>query len=277
MYKIFAKRLGIIQGRIVARESKKYQSFPFNKWHHELKLLKKLNLNIIEWVVCAYNKKNPILSDKGIKKILSAKNKLKLKINSITVDYFMYYPFFKKKNFFLRQKIFENLKRIILNSNQIGVKFIILPILEESSINNEIEEKVLIQNLNKFIPILKINKQKILFETDMKPECVSYFLKNFDIKFFGINYDAGNSAGLNYSLTKEKKYFKYVENVHIKDKIKNGKTVRLGYGNANFKLLLKYLKDENYKGNFILQTARSKKNQMNEIKKNLNYIKSINF
>ena len=70
----------------------------------------------------------------------------------------------------------------------------------------------------------------------------------------GINYDTGNSAGLNYDLDDEIKYFKYVKNIHIKDRILNGKTGRLGEGNCAYKKVFKVIKGK-YKGNFILQTS----------------------
>ena len=100
-----------MQGRIVPRESKKYQSFPFKNWQHELKQLKKLNLKMIEWVICSYDKKNPILNSEGIKQILVIKKKHKFKINSVTVDYLMDYPFFKKENFLFKKRNFKKLKR----------------------------------------------------------------------------------------------------------------------------------------------------------------------
>ena len=265
-----------MQGRIVPRESKKYQSFPFKNWQHELKQLKKLNLKMIEWVVCSYDKKNPILNSEGIKQILVIKKKHKFKINSVTVDYLMDYPFFKKENFLFKKEILKNLKEIILNCNKVGIKLIILPFLETSTIKNKKEENTILENLKNFIPLLKKTKQKILFEIDMKPQKVYSFIKKFNSKYFGINYDSGNSAGLNYNILDEKKYFKYVKNIHIKDKLKYGKTIRLGFGDVNFQLLFKTFQKFNYKGNFILQTARSRKNQLLEIKRNLKYIIHIN-
>ena len=56
-------------------------------------------------------------------------------------------------------------------------------------------------------------------------------------------------------------YGKYIDNVHVKDRIYNGSTVFFGKGDADFKTVFKKLKEINYKGNFILQGARSKKNQ----------------
>ena len=111
----------------------------------------------------------------------------------------------------------------------------------------------------------------------MSPKENSKFLLNFNKKYFGINYDIGNSASLNYNMNDEFKYFgNRILNVHIKDRKKFGNTVRLGEGNANFKQLFMNLKKINYKGNLILQTARSKINKhLEEIKINLNYLKKI--
>ena len=87
----------------------------------------------------------------------------------------------------------------------------------------------------------------------------------------------GNSAGLNYKIDDEFKFYgKYICNVHIKDRIKHGKTIRLGNGNANFLKLFKNLKKIKYNRELILQTARSKNDQdIKEIKINLNYLKKF--
>jgi len=46
---------------------------------------------------------------------------------------------------------------------------------------------------------------------------------------FGINYDVANSASLGFEIDSEfKNYGKYIYNIHIKDRLKNGKSVRLG-------------------------------------------------
>ena len=96
-------------------------------------------------------------------------------------------------------------------------------------------------------------------------------------RYFGINYDVGNSAGLNYEIDDEFNFYgKYIYNVHIKDRLKYGKTVRLGYGNANFLKLFKNLKKIKYNRELILQTARSKNNRhMKEIKINLEYLEKL--
>ena len=56
-------------------------------------------------------------------------------------------------------------------------------------------------------------------------------------------------------------YGQYIRNVHIKDRLFRGKTVPLGTGDVNFQSVFKNLSKINYRGNYILQTARSYKNQ----------------
>ena len=67
----------------------------------------------------------------------------------------------------------------------------------------------------------------------------------------------------------EKIYFKYVKNIHIKDRVKFGPTIRLGNGNWNYKKFFNFIKKSKYKGFFILQTARSK-NKEHERELNIN-------
>jgi L-ribulose-5-phosphate 3-epimerase len=268
------KKLGFMQGRLVKSENKNsIQYFPAKNWHEELKIAKKIDFKIMEWTINEENiNVNPIYNGdlKNLKKII--KN-LKIKIPSITNDYFMQKPFFKKKNYKFKNNIIKNLKKIILNGNKIGVKYHIFPLVDNSSIKSTKEEIVLINEMKKLAKLLKKNSQ-ILFETDYKPQTIIQFIKKFKSKKIGINYDTGNSAGLNYDFNDEIKYFSYVKNIHIKDRILNGNTVRLGKGNWNYKKFFKLIKRK-YKGNFILQTARSKNNKhIQEIKINKNFFEN---
>ena len=73
----------------------------------------------------------------------------------------------------------------------------------------------------------------------------------------GINYDTGNSAGLNFNISEEFNiYGKFIKEIHIKDRKKYGSSVKLGRGNTDFNKFFKELKKINYKGLFILQPYR---------------------
>lgn len=180
--------------------------------------------------------------------------------------------FLKKKNFSKRRAIINNLKKIIHNSKKINVKYHVFPLVDNSRLMSNSEERDLIKETKKLLRCLN-KDSKILFEIDYKPELIIPFIKKFKSNKIGINYDTGNSAGLNYDFRKEIKYFKYVYNVHIKDRILNGTTVRLGKGNWKYKTFFQLIK-RNYKGNFIFQTARNNKNDLKELLINKNFFQN---
>jgi hexulose-6-phosphate isomerase len=246
-----------MQGRLVNPEKKKtVQFFPSKNWPEEFKIAKKIKLNIMEWTINIENiNQNPIFNGNLniVKKLIK---KYKIKVPSVTCDFFMQKPFFKKKIF--EEEVFFILNKVIKNGSKIGIKYYILPLVDSSSIKTALQEEYLIKKIKIFLPSLK-KKSKILFELDYKPKKIINFIKKFKSNKVGINFDTGNSASLNYNFDDEIKYFKYVKNVHIKDRLLYGKTVRLGQGNWDYKKFFKLLK-RNYNGNFILQTARSANN-----------------
>lgn len=270
----FKKNLAITQGRHLEKINNKIQIFPEKNWTKELKLFKQTKLNYIEWVISADNfDKNPICQINGHKIIKKYLKKYKIKCRSVDLDFVVKenpLKFSEKKlNIFLKK-----IQTIAFNSKQINIKYLIFPFLEKSSPNSKIK-------INKIIDIFKKVKKSIpsklfiLLETDIKPENLIILIKRLKKKVF-INYDIGNSASKNYEFDKEKKYFKYVKNIHLKDRIKNGSTIRFGNGNANFKELFQFLHKNKSKYNFTLQPARSKCDKdIKEIKLNINYLDQL--
>jgi hexulose-6-phosphate isomerase len=254
-----SSKIGFMQGRLVKSEKKhSIQYFPQKNWSEEFKIAKNINLKIIEWTINLENiNKNPLYNGKleFLKKMI---NRYKIKIPSVTCDYFMQKPFFKKKYYKKKNKILNTLRKIIINGNKIGIKYYVFPLVDNSSIKSLTEEEFLIKEIKKIFPLLKNNSQ-ILFETDFQPKKIISFIKKFKSTKIGLNYDTGNSASLNYDFADELKYLRYIKNIHVKDRILGGATVRLGQGNWDYKKFFKLIKDK-YKGNFILQTARSRKN-----------------
>jgi hexulose-6-phosphate isomerase len=262
-------KIGFIQGRLIDSEKKKkIQFFPAKNWKKEIKIAIKNKINLIEWTINIENiKKNPIYNEKLLPQLIKFKKKNNIKINSVTCDFFMQKPFYKLKKKKDKIKNLEILKKVIKNGQKIGIQLFILPLVDNSSIESFNQEKELVSSLNEknFLKLLK-KKSQILFESDYSPKKIIKFIKKFNLKKFGINYDTGNSASLNYKVRKEKTYFKYVKNIHIKDRLKNGPSVRLGNGNWDYISFFNILKKIKYNNNLILQTARSKNgNHVEEI------------
>ena len=224
-----------MQGRLSPLYNNKIQSFPKYHWQKEFKKIRELKLNSIEWTLDHKEIiENPINTLEGKKKIIDLKKKYKINIKSLTGDCFMQNPFWKEKGI-RRENLINILKLVLNNSSKIGVKKIILPLVDNGSINNNNQYNVLVSTLKKIIPLLKKNKQQILFELNFKPKKALRFIKKFNKKHFGINYDIGNSSSLGFKPKNEiKTYGNYIKNVHIKDRYFKGTTVRLGKGHANF-------------------------------------------
>ena len=270
----FLKKISITQGRHLKVINKKIQLFPEKNWKRELKLFNLTKLNFIEWVVSKDNfNKNPICQIDGYKIINQHLNENGIKCRSIDLDFIVKentLKFTKKKIKFFIEKI----KIISSNSKKIGIKYLIFPFLENSSPNVNIKFNklvLLLDEIRKVVP----NKLHILIETDLKPVKLILLIKKMKNKIF-INYDLGNSASKNYNFEDEKKYFKFVKNIHLKDRVKNGSTVRFGHGNADFKKLFNFLIKCKNNYDFTLQPARSKCNKdIKEIKLNIEYIEKI--
>ena len=260
--------IGFMQGRLSPMEGKKIQSFPWLNWKNEFKIGKKLNFKLLEWTLD--HKKlysNPLMVRSGQKEIKNLCSKYNFKITSLTGDCFMQKPFWKEKKSKIL-KLQNDFLNIINESAKVGIKFIILPLVDNGKIENKKQETILISFLKKIYPVLRANKVKILFESDFEPKKYLKFIKKFNPNFVGINYDIGNSASFGFDAKSELNiYGKYINNVHIKDRIYRGKTVELGKGNADFSIVFEKLKQIKYKGNLILQGARSQNKQDEEMLK----------
>ena len=272
--KNFKKRLSITQGRHLRVIDKRIQIFPEKNWQKELRLFNLTKLNFIEWVVSKDNfDKNPICRINGYKIIKSCLKKNNIKCRSVDLDFIV-----KENPLKLSEKkldtFIKKIEIISLNAAQIGIKHLIFPFLENSTPDTKLKQKKLILLLNLVIKIMP-NKLYVSIETDLKPSILLEIIKKMNNKVF-INYDLGNSASKNYNFNEEKKYFRFVKNIHLKDRVKNGSTVRFGQGNANFRKMFAFLIKNKNKYDFNLQPARSKNNEdINEIKLNIRYIESL--
>ena len=271
----FLSNLGCMQGRLSPIINNKIQSFPDRYWKEEFSRAKSLGLKFIEWTL-DYNQmfSNPIFIKKKIQLIRKLSHKHSIKIISLTGDCFMQNPLWKKKT---HKREVSDLKKVIQASSNLGIKFIIIPLVDNGSLQELWQEKKLITIFNCLENFLKKKKIIILFESDYNPRRLRNFIKKFNPDFFGINYDTGNSAALGFDIKKEFYYYgDFIKGVHIKDRILKGKTVRLGEGNVNFKLFFRLLKSIKYKNHIIFQTARSENNKdVQEMKINLKYISKI--
>ena len=252
-------KIGFMQGRLSDPVDGQIQSFPWVSWEEEFQVAKKIDIELMEWTLDdAKLFQNPLMTHNGYSRIKSLSRYFNLKIKSLTGDCFMQKPFWKLNS--PMADVYKNkFIKVCEASSKLGIEIIVIPLVDNGSLENSIQEEALVNFLENYSFCLKKLNLKVAFESDFEPKQLFGFINRFSSDRFGVNYDTGNSAAQGFNPLEEfKEYGKYIINVHIKDRIFGGTTVPLNSGNANFDLIFKGLKELNYNGNFILQTARAK-------------------
>ena len=186
-------------------------------------------------------------------------------------------PFWKELNKEVFNNLITDLKLVINSASSIGAKILIIPLVDNGSIKDQNQFFRLKETIISLYELLDLRGIKIAFESDYSPCDLANFIKDFEEKYIGINYDIGNSASLGFNPDEEfNNYGDRIINVHVKDRLLNGGTVRLGNGAVNFRNVFNNLKKIKYKGNYILQTARSSRGlHFEELKSNLSFLQNF--
>ncbi len=247
--------IGIMQGRLSKRPYPKLQEFPFDTWEQEFRYAQEIGFDSIEWLFKEERyTENPIWTEDGRQKIVKLIKETNVKVDSLCADYFLERPFFRRDGYTLNENI-SVLKKLIENAAKIGVKVILLPVLEEAEIVCEEDKKILHEAVSQCLSTLEEFDVKIGFETELIAKDYLDLVKMFNHKNIGIYYDAGNCAAKGYEMKKDMTILKdYIINVHVKDRLRNGGSVFLGTGDTNFEEGIPYLMKNGFEGSFILQT-----------------------
>ncbi len=140
----------------------------------------------------------------------------------------------------------------------VGIRMMVVPLVDNGRLDTSDQEDVLVEFLLKQQQFLSERNLQVIFESDFTPSELGRFIARLPVDQFGINYDIGNSAALGFNPTEEfAAYGSRVVNVHVKDRVLGGTTVPLTTGSAKFEMVFAELAKVNYRGNFILQTARA--------------------
>lgn len=252
-------RIGFMQGRLVDQIDGKIQAFPVQQWRDEFPAAQKLGLNWLEWTLDAEGlEDNPFCTVAGREEIQHLSAGYGLQVGTVTGDCFMQRPFWKSDGKELTQRLRE-LDLIIESAASLRVSHVVVPLVDNGSLDTAEQETLLITELMRRVAFLRTTGVRIVFESDFAPDPLAAFIAKLPADVFGINYDIGNSASLGFDPFIEfATYGQRIYNVHMKDRLLGGTTVALGAGSANFDAVFDSLGHIRYLGLVILQTARAK-------------------
>lgn len=256
---IYVDRLGFMQGRLSPIIDGRIQCFPWGAWQKEFEVANNNNFHLLEWTLDQEKlQENPLMNVVGQEEIKRLMQQYQIIIPSLTGDCFMQEPFYKVQSAKVKRKLLENLNNIIVACGNLGILYIVMPLVDNGSLENQQQVNILKRELADIRRQLHKNRVKLIFESDFEPNKLVNFISGFDHNLFGINYDIGNSAAFGFNPEDEiTSYGDRIMNVHVKDRRLNGGTVPLGEGDADLPKVFQLLQGANYKGDYILQTARA--------------------
>lgn len=250
--------IGFMQGRLSPRVEGKIQAFPWADWEQEFPVAQSLGFTRMEWTMDQERiRENPLMTASGRARIRQLVAKHGVAVTSLTGDFCMQAPFWKERGE-ARQMLVALFKDVILACAEVGIRIIVVPLVDNGSLTNAAERQTLTAELLALQPVLAQTNVQIGFESDFAPAPLAAFIADFPAPWFGINYDIGNSASLGWEPGEEIPLLgPRILNVHVKDRLRGGTTVALGEGAADLPLVFSLLRQAGYADNYILQTARA--------------------
>lgn len=249
--------IGIMQGRLSPPVAGKIQAFPTETWTDEFGLAREAGLHCIEWV---YEKEtengNPLKDHTGIARVIELAKESGIAVWSVCADYYMAERLVTEFGSPDRKNL-EHLKLLVERCSRLGVRYIVLPFVDSSSLRSTAELWGLVKTLESTLPICEKYGIELHLETDVEPDELKKIFEWIDSPKVKANYDIGNSASLGREPSQELASIgSWLGSVHVKDRLLGGGTVALGSGGADFPTCFHLLSSAGFKGPFILQAAR---------------------
>jgi L-ribulose-5-phosphate 3-epimerase len=250
-------KLGIMQGRLVAPDGGRFQSFPRSRWRDEFALAAAAGLDTIEWIYDAYGEDvNPLSTDAGRRELERLCKEHGVGIESVCADWFMDFPLIGVDAGAAEIR-WQRLAWLMKSCTYLPVNRLVVPFVDASAIRTADDAMRVADGINSVSDLIDATNVELHLETSLSPQEFAALLARVGNRRVKVNYDAGNSASLGYRPRDEfAAYGNRVGSVHLKDRRLGAGTVPLGEGNTDFSELFDCLKAVDYRGDFILQVAR---------------------
>ena len=249
--------IGIMQGRLSPPIGGRIQGFPVDTWREEFSLARQAELDCIEWIYEADTEAiNPLLTGDGVAEIRRLVENSGVAVWSVCADYYMTERLVAPDGT-PREAAVEHLIWLVGRAGLLGVRYIVLPFVDASSLQSSQEVEGLLAVLKSVIPVAERAGVELHLETDLQPATLVTVLESVSHTLIRANYDIGNSAALGHDPVEELTLLgPWLGSVHVKDRVLGDGTVPLGTGAADFPTCFRLIGAASFRGPFILQAAR---------------------
>jgi hexulose-6-phosphate isomerase len=252
------QRIAIMQGRLIAPTGGSIQGFPRDRWREEFALAAEAGMDAIEWIYDLHSADvNPLATDAGVAELRTLSRQHAIAVVSLCADYFLDRPFVRTSLDNVAD-LTVHLLWLIGRCGQAGITRMVLPFVDASRIETPDDERRVVEVLRQMLPLCEATGVELHLETSLAPPAFASLLVQVPNPLVQVNYDSGNSASQGYDVGSElAAYGTRIGSVHIKDRIRGGGTVPLGTGDADLPALFSGLAGLQYRGDYVLQIARS--------------------
>ena len=229
------REIGIRQGRLSPSAAGSIPGFPWESWKDEFALARRCGFDTIEWLFAAADyERNPIWTTRGHEEIVARIVDTGVRIGSICADFFMTHRFFRVPDE-ERSESVRILERLVVLASRFDIGIVIVPVLEASEIRQVAEAELLFDSLSHPLKLARTEDVRLAIETDLPAAELRWLIDQRQHEALGVCYDTGNAAHRGSDVAVDVRALApYLCEVHIKDRKRNGPSVALRQGVADF-------------------------------------------
>ena len=246
-----------MQGRLLPKYKGRFQAHPLGYWQDEFPLAADIGLQCIEFIFDFNDYQlNPLWTVSGLREIEKIAKDTGIKVYSVCADFFMECPFHSEHK---DQCDFAILvaEKLIQNCSELGISDIVIPCVDQSSLQSQKEVQVFIEHIQRVVPLAEKFDIHLALETDLAPNTFKSLLDQLNSPSITVNYDTGNSASLGYNFREELEFYgDRISDLHVKDRILGGGSVFLGNGEMNLSEFIHEFDILKFEGPIIMQLYR---------------------
>ena len=245
-----AWRVGIVQGRLSPAPWNVLQHVPRDGWAEEFARASALGLSHVELVLQRQHDPHyPLWGTDGLSQLQASAERSGVVVQSACVDYVIDHSLCSDATLDYLAVAFERLALA-------GVKTVVLPLFEHSD-PAAVGMVRLAAALGRCANTARRHGLLVCIESLLDASATHTLLGLTGEPDVRVCYDTGNIVPLGYDVGEELRDIGgVVAHVHVKDKTRDGESVRLGTGGSSFPDVVRALAEIGYSGAFTLETPR---------------------
>lgn len=247
--------IGIMQGRLTPPPPGRPQAFPHD-WRQDYADAARLGFACVEWLVTSDSiPGNPVLTPLGRAEIDRVVQATGVPVMSINADCFVTAPLLRAATE-RRQQNGALLRQLVDAAAELRAR-LVLPVLEEGAMRTVEDQHLVLALMQDALTRAEDSGVPVAVECDAAGVALRRWLDESMCGMLGACYDIGNAAAMGADAPSDLRALgSRLLHVHAKDRRRDGVSVPLGHGDADFDAVCATLHELKYEGALILETPR---------------------